>query len=496
MAEAPPYYIADPNQYPGQPETTVIGGVTYVKDPKTGYWIAPSGAYGVIEPGKNPYTGAPDPSAPASFSALPQWQQPDGVGGSGSSGRLSTDDPRYWDFQYQQLASEEKRAADSLAAQYANMGLDAEASRRQALTTLITNRNNGAIDIYKTAGEQAAQAAQFAANPRDAMTDLFFRNAMGNATPNGDSSGAAGDARQKGFFDRFNEIFGGLAGDKARAVDFISAIPTMDYLQPAAVGPAAAAINPNTPVPASPMPAPQGAPAPNNDTAGALQFLQAMQDPQKATDFRKWVTGGQYQAPASAAKGGSFNFDDIFDNRGRPGASPTSSEGGLNMNIHERAVIVGESGQVYGTLGERRPDGSVRAENLIIKPLKSEVAKDKAMEESGKQAVESQGKTLAGFKSGGSVASIPKPSDFLEELRKNLGMIGGSGGNATGYDSHTGIQPLRTFAGAPWERMSPTQREYLYAAQSAAGVSPEEVDWTVKQFTPNAPINNFPRVTW
>lgn len=463
--------------------TRTINGVVYTRDP-SGYWRDPFGQIGNIVPGENPITGFPDPTNPV-FEPLDKWLQPDPNGSGGGALDMRPrefDDPRYWDLQYQQLQQD-----------LLNSGLDAESARRTALAGLITNRNATAANLYATGVDAAKAGAQFAGNPRDAMSDLYFRNAMGNRTPYGDMSGQAGTDLQQGLFNRFEEIFGGIAGDRARAWDFVSAIPPAEFLQPAVTP--GGDINRNTTLPAGGTGGTAtGASAPQtNETAGALQFLQAMTDPQKAADFRKYVTGGV----PGAAHGGTFNFDPGVGNE-ETGFTPTSTEGGLNMNIFEPAVIMGvDSGRIYAKLAEPRPDGTRRGEQVVIKPLKSETEKDKQYQEMGKAPVSGGMPGVPGAAGGGTVNAIPKPWDFLNELKKNLQGLGGTGGGAGGAtDPNTGVAPLRMYAGAPEAMMSPTQREYLYAAQSAAGVSPEEVDWTLKLGTPNAIINNLPRVAF
>jgi len=216
--------------------------------------------------------------------------------------------------------------------------------------------------------------------------------------------------------------------------------------------------------------------------------------PQEQDAFRKW-TSPEYRAnPTPMAKGGQINFDGLFDSRAKPGYSPASSEGGTNLNLHERAVVVGESGHVYATLGEKRPDGTMRAEQLIIKPLKSEVEKDKKLEEGNKAVVETQKKTMASFATGGTVNATP--DDFMEQLRQYLGSLGGSGGGSGA--TTTPLQSPRLLAGAPYNELlqDPDAMAYTQAGYSALGISPNNLAATIKRFTPNAPMNNIPRVVF
>jgi len=198
--------------------------------------------------------------------------------------------------------------------------------------------------------------------------------------------------------------------------------------------------------------------------------------------------------PLTFAQGGEMNFDTMFAERGKPGFSPSSSEGGTNLNIHERAVIVGESGQIYATLGEKRPDGSVRAEQLQIKPLKSEVKKDKQLEEGGKAIVESQKKTLASFATGGDVAATPDDlySEFSKMLQRFTGEYGG-GGTSTPFGG------TRHVAGtlADEAMRNPQARNQLESTYSAMGISPEQLWADVARFTPtDAGRQGIPRISW
>ena len=191
--------------------------------------------------------------------------------------------------------------------------------------------------------------------------------------------------------------------------------------------------------------------------------------------------------PITAAKGATVNaldFDGMFEGRSREGASPSSSEGGTNLNIHERAVIVGESGRVYGTLGEKRTDGTVRAEQLIIKPLKSEVDKDKKLAEGNKAVVESQKKTLASFATGGSVAATP--DDLFEQFSQMLTRFSQAGGVGGGTDDPFG--GTRNVVGglANEALINPMARRALESTYDAMGVRPDQLWADIAKFTPKS----------
>lgn len=491
------------------------GLIGYVKDPKTGIWFAPEtgepapqwlqeALNGVAEApgsltGLRPYNastgqysaypaespigsgaveagmGTPqlyvDPSSQLLYNAkgtlLPQYLQKalGGLGGAGT--RLASDDPRYWQLQYDQLAQ-----------QYMNSGLDAESARKQALASLIANRNNTATDVAKTSSDVAKNLAEFAANPRDTYAEAIYRNQVGGSTPFGDTGNAAFGEYGKALAAKVGSIFQPVAADLNAArgyrdqqfpVDFTGTSPATQVAFDRAGVPAAA------PPPAAP-----------NELAGALQWLQAMGSSENPTqagqDFRKWVT------PASAAKGGTFNFDTMFSDRAKPGASPSSSEGGTNLNIHERAVIMGESGHIYGTLGEKRPDGTVRAEQLQIKPLKSEVEKDKKLEEGNKAIVETQKKTLASFAGGGTATSSPSLDEMTSQYSLLLQRLTGESG---GGGTSTPFGGTRNLAGAPANALlaDPYLKgvtEGVYSSPAGAFINPEQLWADIAKFTPKS----------
>jgi hypothetical protein len=126
----------------------------------------------------------------------------------------------------------------------------------------------------------------------------------------------------------------------------------------------------------------------------------------------------------------------------------------------------------------------MRAESLQIKPLKSEVAKDKKLEEGNKAVVESQKKTLAAFDQGGSVTA--SPDDLMQQLSQYLNSLGGSGGG-TGASGGS-IPSLRLLAGSPWDSLEqdPAAMDYALAGYSAMGIDPRTVASTVAKFTPNS----------
>lgn len=410
------------------------------------------------------------------------WLAENAAGGGGSGGggsRLASDDPRYWEMQQKQLE-----------AQYMNMGLDAESARRQALTTLITNRNNTAADTAQISANVAKQIADFAANPRDAVAELMYRNQVGGSTPFGDLTNDNFGEYGRALAEKAASIFQPVGQDIQQLRTYRDTAFPVEFTAPSS------AVQQVTGGGTAPIASPTAAaPAPN--PLQALRDRLESMNTQQQYDFRKW-TDPDFRAknpgPAPFAEGGQINFEGLFESRSKPGYSPASSEGGTNLNLHERAVVVGESGHVYATLGEKRPDGTMRAEQLIIKPLKSEVEKDKKMAEGNKAVVETQKQTMASFAGGGTVSATP--DDFMEQLRQYLGSLGGSGGG-TGQVS-TPLQSPRLLAGAPYERLleDPDLLDYTRSGFSALGISPRNLEATIRKFTPSGIINNSPRVSF
>jgi hypothetical protein len=175
-----------------------------------------------------------------------------------------------------------------------------------------------------------------------------------------------------------------------------------------------------------------------------------------------------------------LNFDKMYDSRSHAGASPPSSEGGTNLNIHERAVVVGESGRIYATLGERREDGSQRGEQLMIKPLKSEVEKDKKLVEAKKAKVESQKQFLDSFAGGGSITyggTSTQKFDLFQTLLQSLG--GAGGGTKTPFGGARHLAGLEDEISA-----DPYLKNVTEATYSAQGIDPEQLWAGVARYQP------------
>jgi hypothetical protein len=414
-------------------------------------------------------------------------------GGTGSSGT----DPAQIAYEYAKLSSDEKIAANNLAAQYMNMGLDAESARRQALTSLITNRNNTAISTAQTAADIAKTAATFAANPRDTYAEALYRNQVGGSTPFGDIQNSAFGTYGKALADKAASIFQPVGADMNQLRQYRDSIPPVDFFGPeqrTALGlPPTPAQAITGAAPQAPPTAPMLNPAPApNDTAGALQFLQTMQNPQTANDFQRWVTtasGHPENAPAPLAMGGQIDLT------GASAVQPpmTTTEGGLNMNMHEPARLVGMwTGRTYATVAEPRPDGTPRPEQIIVKPLPSELEKDRALKIQHKAATMNMGSRRM-MDAGGTVTSNPTLDQMNEQYSKLLERLGGSGGG-----SSTPFGGARFLAGAPWNAIQadPFLQGVTDASYSFRGVDPAELAAQVKQFTPNAPQGNLPRVSF
>jgi len=403
----------------------------------------------------------------------------DGSGEAGSGGtRLSTDDPRYWELAYAELDQKERQSIRETEAGLRNSGLDADSARQQALASLIQSRNINQINLASTYGDIAAQAAQFSANPRDAVADLNFRNAVGGATPYGAAqSQAQFPELQSKLNDKFQELFGGAANTLSRAQEFLLAPPPAEFfgaetrqqlgLQPTAAQGLASG---GTGAVASPTPT---APAPNplqqlSDALGGAGLrtggLTGDLTP-KGEDFIKWVT---------AANGG---------------VQPTTAEDGVNMNIMEPAAMVGQSGRVYFTVAETDP------EEVIVKKLPSTKEREKKEKDAAKKFTQ-QTSGATRMAQGGSAAVMPDASTFINELRKQLGSLGGAGGGTGGFG--TALPDIRLLAGAPANALAedPDLMNYAKAGFSSMGISDDTFLSTLRKFTPNAPVNNSPRVNW
>ncbi len=401
----------------------------------------------------------------------------------GGGSRLASDDPRYWEFQYAQLDQDERQFVRNLEYQYRNSGLDAESARQQALASLIQSRNRNQIDLASVYGQNAAQAAKFASAPEDTYADLLFRNAIGGATPFGamSSNPEATDARKTALEAKFQELFGPTAQALTRAGEFIAAPPPTEFF-----GPEIRAQLGLPPTPAGGLAAGGGAgavtspaavaPASNTDLQGALQFIQgAQQDPRGqqgfAEDLLKWAT---------AANGG---------------VQPTTAEDGVNMNIMEPAMIVGQSGRVYATMSEKDP------EQLIVKPLPSVRERQKKEKDQSKNFMKAT-EGITRMQEGGTINTIPDFSDLFRETRKALQPLGGAYGGIGFQGGGTGVLPdLRFLAGAPFEALQDDPRllkQVMAGYRTAEGgaIDPETFLSTIKKFTPKGISYNTPRVAF
>ena len=138
-------------------------------------------------------------------------------------------------FDYDDLNQREKSGLRTLAYNYYNSTNDANASRMQALASLIQSRTSGANELASTSGRIAAQAAEFAANPRDAYADILYQNAVGGPVPYGQTSGpnAAAFAEYGTALDaKFQQMFGGVAGDLSRVRDYLDQPIPSEYTTP------------------------------------------------------------------------------------------------------------------------------------------------------------------------------------------------------------------------------------------------------------------------
>lgn len=361
----------------------------------------------------------------------------DALGGGGSGTRLASDDPRYWDIQYRQLEQE-----------LLNSGLDAESARRTALATIITNQKAQSVDLARTSGDIAKTAAEFAANPRDAVADLMYRNAVGGTTPYGSIDNPAFGDLQTGLANKFQELFGGVAGDLSRAREFVGAPIPSEYLSPQLNIPTPSLMGAAPPV----TPNPSAVPVPSFEDQGRIRDAYA-RDPQQAEAFFKMVTE--------------------LNN----GVPPTTAEDGVNMNITQPAMVIGMDGRVYATLAESDP------EQLIVKPLPSVKERKKKEKDAQKNFMQAtQGAQR--MQGGGTINAIPSVADFMEELRKSLSSLGGTGGGVGGYSS--ALPSPRLLVGEPARLLSedPDLAAMTEAGFSSLGISPDSLNAILKKYRP------------
>jgi hypothetical protein len=152
-------------------------------------------------------------------------------GGGGSVSRMAGDDPRYWALEYAKLDQDERLTLAKIEADLKNAGMDANSARQQALAGLIANKNTQAVGLAGESINAAKIAADYAANPRDAVAELHFRNAVGGPAP-----------------------FSAMSGHPTESAQYKTAL----------------------------------------DAKFQKEFLAAMRDnPQKAQDFRKYVTANR-----------------------------------------------------------------------------------------------------------------------------------------------------------------------------------------------------------
>ena len=138
-------------------------------------------------------------------------------------------------FNYDELNQREKSDLRTLAYDYFNSTNDANASRMQALSSLISNRNNAANDLASNSINAAKIGAEFAASPRDAYSDLLYQKAVGGPVPYGQTSGPNAPAfadYQSGLDAKFQQLFGGVAGDLSRVRGYLDQPIPSEYSTP------------------------------------------------------------------------------------------------------------------------------------------------------------------------------------------------------------------------------------------------------------------------
>lgn len=401
-----------------------------------------------------------------------------GTGGSASSGGGggASTDPRYWAELDRQFQLDVQR----LQADLMNMGLDAETARQQALASLIANRNATAADVANISANVARTVAEFAANPRDAVAELIYRNQAAGGTPFGDLMNEGFGAYGKALADKAASIFQPVAQDIQQARVYRDAIPPVEFFGPetrqqlglpVTAAQSLAGGGTSAVVPAA------AEPAPVNPLQALVDRLHAM-SPEEQEAFRRW-TSPEYRMLQEQAI--------------------TNSEGGLNINIKHPAVVIDTvTGQIISTIAEPDPvTGEAQPEQLIVKPLPSVVKRRKENERAAKAAgmqVRPTGAGVPQMQDGGTITATP--DDFMAQLRAYLGRLGGTGGGAGAFSSP--LPSPRLLAGEVWNRLSddPVAMDYALAGYSALGIDPRTIEATVRKFTPTSPMNNMPRVNW
>lgn len=390
-----------------------------------------------------------------------------GAPGNGGQ-RLASDDPRYWQLQY-----------DQLNAQLMNSGLDAESARRQALATIIANRNNTALGVANTSADVAKQAADYAANPRDAYAEAYYANQVGGSTPFGDLHNSAFGEYGKTLAEKGARIFSPVQQDLQAARGYRDSIAPVDFLgsdQRAQLGlqptPAQSLTGDTGSVPA-------GATPPTNILQQMTDRLKAM-SPEDQASFQKYVTADQ---PKAYGKGGQIDVGNLTR---FGGDQPSSSEGGTNMNIHEPAVLIGlHSGRHYATVAE---NGYPEQIKIIPTPSGKKAAME--AEKAGKAQKDVMGKA---FGTGGTIAATP--DDLQQQYTQMLQRLSGEHGGGGSSDPFGGTRQL---AGAISNEalINPRVRNGLESTYSAMGISPEQLWSDIKRFTPTSPRNNVPQVSF
>src|SRR3990167_7126758 len=232
-------------------------------DPFIDQWIDQGGSWSIGADGSLILYKAGDRRSDPILQRIPNYF-PDSEGGGGGYPPAHLD-PRYWDLQYKQLEAE-----------YMNMGLDRDAARQQALTTLITSRNNLAGDVARTSLSGAEALAQAMANPRDPTAELMLRNQV-QGPAFGDISGKGFGEYGKALAEKVSSMFQPFAQDIQQARLYRDAIPLPEFL--GSSGAAAPA--------AMPAAAPAAAPAAPNALQALMDQLNSF-NPQQQEDFRKY----------------------------------------------------------------------------------------------------------------------------------------------------------------------------------------------------------------
>lgn len=133
---------------------------------------------------------------------------------------------------YAQLSSRETLAAEKNATTLSVAGTRSADARAADLRALLTSRMSDAVSLANAYDTAAKNAADFAANPRDAYASILYRNAMfgkQGATPFGSTGNDAFNGYGSALQQDYQQMFQGAQDALSRAQAFVDAPPPAQY---------------------------------------------------------------------------------------------------------------------------------------------------------------------------------------------------------------------------------------------------------------------------